>query len=117
MIYPVKIGGREVDLEWNQDIASRFPFRASKIGGSPSIADFRNPKKSVAAVCSLLWLVLPPNIHILFTTPEDLFIAIDQAKESEAISNALIAIVAEMTPSAEKKSSLKKSPLQESNSD
>jgi hypothetical protein len=115
MIHNVTIGGRDVALEWNQDIASRFPFRASKIGGCPSMADFVNPRKSAAAVTSLLWLVLPPSVHALFSTPEDLFIAIDHEKEAESLHSALLSIIADMNPSAEKKSSLKKSRSPKSN--
>jgi hypothetical protein len=110
VIHPITIGGRQVDLEWTQDIASRMPFRASRIGGSPSMADFANPKKAAAAVTSFLWLVLPPAVHQLFSNPEELFVAIDHKTEAAAIHSALVAIVGEMEPDAEKKSTLRKPP-------
>ena len=109
MIHTVKIGGREIGLAWNQSVASRFQFRASKIGGSPSISDFTNPKKAAAAVTSFLWLILPPDALALYPSPEDLFVVIDSNQdEAESIHSALVAVIADMTPDDEKKSTLKK---------
>ena len=108
MIHTVKIGGREIGLAWNQSVASRFQFRASKIGGSPSISDFTNPKKAAAAVTSFLWLILPPDALALYPSPEDLFVAIDHKTEAESIHSALVSVIADMTPDDEKKSTLKK---------
>ena len=117
MTHPVTIGGREIALAWTQDIASRFPFRASKIGGCPSFADFANPKKAAAAITSFLWLMLPPDIHALYSSPEELFIAIDHENEAKAIHSALIAVIGDMSPTDEKKSTSKKPPSPESKSD
>lgn len=117
MIYPVVIGGEVVELEWKQDIARRYVFRASKIGGGPTSAEFSNPKKAAAAVASFLWLVLPPAVHARYATPEDLFVDIDHASQGQAIRDALVGIFADMAPDAEKKSTGKKTPLRKSNSD
>lgn len=110
MIHEVVIGGRKVTLEWTQDIASRYRFRESRIGGVPSIADFRNPRKAKAAIISFLWLVLPPDVHQLFSNPEELAIAINEETEAEAIFAAVVGIIGDMVVTDEKKSTSKKSP-------
>lgn len=110
MTHPVKIGGEAVEIGWTQDVAKRYLFRSSKIGGAPSSEDFTNPKKAAAAVTSFLWLVLPPAVHDRYPTPEDLFVAIDHETEFAAVGAALAGIMSDMNPGAEKKSTGKKSP-------
>lgn len=109
MSYPVKIGGESVEIGWTQDVAKRYDFRASKIGGAPASRDFTNPKKAAWAVTSFLWLILPPAAHNLYASPEDLFVAIDHETEFAAIGAALAGIMSDMAPDAEKKSTGKKS--------
>lgn len=119
MTHKITIGGNQVELAWTQEIASRYAFRVSKIGGAPSISDFRNPKKASAAVVTVLWLVLPPAIHQQYATPEDLYIAInfDDSDEVKSIFDGVLAVIGDMDVSDEKKSTSKKSPSQKSNLD
>ena len=93
---PITIGGETVHLAWTQDVARRLAFRASKIGGGPSFADFRNRKKAAAAITSFLWLILPADVHARFTTPEELFLAIDHETEATAIHTAIMAVIGSM---------------------
>jgi len=113
----IKIAGRDVVISWNQEVAKRFNYRLSCIGGHPTKRDLTNPATASAAVCKLLWALLPSNEIGRYATPEDLFVAIDQDTESEGISQAILAVFAEMNPSVEKKSTSKKSRSPESNSD
>ena len=115
--YPVTIAGDTVHLAWTQDIARRYPFRASKIGGAPTGRAMSNPKTAVAAVTSFLWLLLPPETHAQYPTPEDLFVAIDHENDHGAIYSALVGIIGDMVPSDEKKSTLTTSHSLESNAD
>lgn len=117
MSYPVTIGGKAVTLAWTQDIARRFTYRASKIGGAPKTRELSNVKTAAAAVTNLLWLVLPPDVAASYPTPEDLFVAIDHDTEWPAIHTALDAVNADAQSDDEKKSSSQNSPSQESNSD
>jgi hypothetical protein len=119
MIHKAMIGGKEVELAWTQDIANRFPFRCSKIGVDPSqlFKEFSMPRKAAAAFTSFLWLILPPNAHGLYQSPEDLFVAIDHESEAASIHAAVLGVIADMSPDAEKKSTLNKSHSPESNSD
>jgi len=117
MSYPVTIGGESVNLAWTQDIARRYPFRASKIGGAPSARAMTNPKTAVAAVTAFLWLILPPETHALYPTPEDLFLAIDHESDHLELHAALAGVISDMAPDAEKKSTSGKSPSPESNAD
>ena len=115
MIHNVKIGGREIGLAWNQNVASRFQFRASKIGGSPSISDFTNPKKAAAAYGSFLWVIMPQPLVREYPSPEDLYVAIEES-EVPAIHAAIFNIFNDMLPDIEKKSTSKNSRLPKSNS-
>lgn len=114
MGHSITIAGKPVELSWSQDVAKRMAYRASQIGGGPKDSDFGNPRKAAAAVTALLWMILPPKVHSDYDTPEDLFVALDHENDAEAIHEALAAIVAEMSPSEEKKSTLKKSPSHKS---
>lgn len=114
---PITIGGETVHLAWTQDVARRLAFRASKIGGGPTFADFRNPKKAAAAITSFLWLILPADVHARFYTPEELFVAIDHQNEAASIHAAVMSVIGSMQLSdAEKKTPLK-TPSPASNSD
>ena len=108
MSHNVKIGGREVVISWNQETAKRYNFRLSSIGGHPTKRELTTPATSSAAVCKLLWALLPSSEIGRYATPEDLFVAIDQDTESEAISLAIIGVFADMNPTEEKKSTLRK---------
>jgi len=111
------IAGREVALAWDQQTARRFDFRMGQIGGEPSPSKLSNRKTVTTALFQILWGVLPPDVHRLYESPEDLFAAVDHDKEAQGIYDAIKAIYSERFPSVEKKSTSKKSPSQESNSD
>lgn len=117
MSHEVTIGGETVRLAWTQDIARRYPFRCSKIGGAPTARSMSNPRTATAAVTSFLWLLLPPDLHAVYPTPEELFLAIDHEADAEAIHAALVGIISDMAPDAEKKSTSPTSPSPGSNSD
>lgn len=116
MKHLLKIGGREFAIEWTQELARRYPFRASKIGGAPAIRDFTNPKKAAAAVTTFLWLLLPAAAHELFPSPEELYVGIDHETEAEAIHEAVFGVIRDMQPAAEKKRSSRKRPSRASSS-
>jgi predicted nucleotidyltransferase len=98
------IGGKEVEIEWNQATARRLSFRASKHGINVSFADFTNPQKAHAAYVETMWLLLPPDEFSKHATPEDLSATIDHDTESESIVAAVLDCVLQMKPDAEKKS-------------
>jgi hypothetical protein len=116
MTHEVTIGGVKVELAWTQDIARRFPYRASIIGGSPTSKELTNPRTAAAAVTKLLWLFLPPAVHSLYPTPEDLFVNLNHEEHAEEVSAAVRGMVEDMAPSDEKKSTSENSPSPESNS-
>ena len=116
MSHAVKIGGREILISWNLETSRRFNFRLSNIGGHPTKRELTTPATASAAVCKLLWALLPSSEIGRYATPEDLFVAIDE-EDSERNAAALLAIYADMTPTAQKKMNSKKSPSQESNSE
>ena len=103
------IGGRKVALEWTHEVKKRFNFRLSSIGGHPTQHELTTPSTADAAVCKLLWALLPAQEVARYSSPEDLYVAIDQDKESEAISTAIIGIYADMEPTPQKKTTSKKS--------
>ena len=107
--YPVTIEGQTVELAWTQDIARRYQFRSSKIGGPPTARAMSNPKTAVAAVTAFLWLLLPPDVHSLYQSPEDLFLAIDHENDHAGLHAALVGVIGDMVPDVEKKSTLTKS--------
>lgn len=117
MEFPVIIGGRKIALKWTQETAKRFHFRLQTIGGHPTSRELTGARTRDAAACKLLWAFLPPAEIGNYPTPEDLFVAIDQETEGLELGQALAAIYAEMNPSAEKKSTSKKSPSPGSSSD
>lgn len=117
MSHPVTIGGRTVSLAWTQEIARRFTYRASSIGGAPGKRELTNAKTATAAVTKLLWLVLPPEVAASYPTPEDLFLALDHETAGEGIHKALVGIMADMHADDEKKSTSPSSPSPGSNSD
>ena len=115
MIYKIKVGGEEIGIAWDQQTARSFAYRAAKIGGAPSFCDLRNPKRAVAAVTDLLWLLLPSETAAKYRTPEELFVAIDHEKDALSIHSALVGVIGDMDTDTEKKSTSKKSPSQKSN--
>jgi len=110
MSHETIIGGRNVSLTWSQEIAKRFRFRLSAIGGHPTTRELTSPATADAAVCKLLWAMLPTQEIGRYPTPEDLFVAIDQDSESESIGIAIRGVYADMEPTPEKKTTTKKSP-------
>jgi len=117
MPHVLPIGERSVEITWNRETALRYGFRASDIGGAPSIAKLRNPKTAAAAVTKLLWCCLPPSEIVTLATPEDLYTALDHEKHAAQIHAVVVGIVGDMFPSDEKKSTSKNLPSQESNSE
>lgn len=109
-MHTVRIAGKSVNLAWTVEAQKRFRFRASKIGGAPTHRDFSDPSRATSAVASLLWLLLPPDALADYPTPEELYVGIEDETEAPAIHTALSAIVAEMSPTPEKKTNSKKSP-------
>jgi len=108
--YEATIAGEKVILAWDQRTARAYGYRASKIGGAPSLTDLANPKRAAAAVTDLLWLILPPETAAKYRTPEELFLAIDHEAEAAAIHTALVSIIGDITATPEKKSTSRKSP-------
>lgn len=117
MEHPVKIGGKPVTLKWTQETSKRFHYRLGQIGGHPTQRELTGAKTRDVAACKLLWCFLPPAEISNYPTPEDLFVAIDQATEGSELGTALAEIYAEMLPDTEKKSTSMKSPSPESNSE
>lgn len=111
----VTIGGEAVSLAWTQEIARRYAFRCSQIGGGPRLADFSHAKKAAAAVTSFLWLILPGPVHARYPSPEELFVALEETDPAE-IHAAVMAVLADMNPPAEKKSTSQSSPSPASSS-
>jgi hypothetical protein len=108
MSHTVKIAGREIALSWNQETAKRFGYRLSCIGGHPTQRELTTNATAGAALCKLVWALLPSSELGKYATPEDLFVAIDQDSESEGIAKAILSIYAEMNPTEQKKTSSKK---------
>jgi hypothetical protein len=106
MIYKLTIAGQKTEVAWTQETAKRYSFRASKLGLDPFRLMATPAKREYALIC-ILWLVLPQEIHLQFTTPEDLHVAInhDNEAEKQSITDALSGIIGDMFPNAEKKSS------------
>lgn len=107
------IGGKEVEIEWNQAAARRLSFRASKHGINVSFADFTNPQKAHSAYVETLWLLLPTDEFSKHATPEELSAAIDHDTESESIVATVLDCVMQMKPDAEKKSDSRSTPSPE----
>jgi hypothetical protein len=114
MIYKIKVAGREIELAWTQETAKRYAYRLSAIGGQPTQKELSSAVTASAALCKLLWALLPKAEHARYETPEDLFVAIDEQAEGEAIAKAIVGIFSEMAVDAQKKMSLMKSLSQKS---
>jgi hypothetical protein len=117
MKFPVVIGGRTVELGWDMETAKRFTYRLKSIGGHPTQRELIGKQTQDVAFTKILWALLPSAHLCNWPSPEDLFVAIDQDTEAKAIAEAVVAIYAEMSPPAEKKSTLRKSPSPGSSSD
>ena len=114
MVYKIKVGGEEIGIAWDQQTARSFAYRAAKIGGAPSLRDLANPKRAIAAVTDLLWLLLPPKTAEKYRTPEELFGAIDHESDATDIHAALLGVINDIETSEEKKSTSTKSPSRKS---
>ena len=110
MSHLVTIAGREVGLEWSNESSKRYTFRICSIGGEP-IKDLSSKNGDIVAVAlsKVLWALLPPHEFSKYPDAESLFVAVDHEKEGTGIYAAIRAIFEERFPSAEKKSTLKKS--------
>jgi len=113
------IAGREVGFEWTQKTAKQIRIRLSKIGKTLQdlIPGFSNPKKAEYCVSAFVWACLPESEFSKYESPESLAMAIDDESEAVGVWSVVTSMFDEMFPNTEKKSTLKKSPLQESNSD
>lgn len=116
MAHIIRIGGREVALEWTQETAKRYAYRMGELGGEPTGKQLTNPKTVTTALFKVLWALLPAGEFSRHPDPESLFVAVDHETEGEAIFAAIAAIYADRSPTTEKKSTSMRSPSPESNS-
>ena len=116
MAYKVTIAGAEVELAWTKESEMRFHFRMGEVGGEPSPAQLTNPKTVTTALFKVLWGLLPGPVFARFPDPESLYVAVDHEKEGAAIYAAIRSIYKDRFPTAEKKSTSKKSRSRKSNS-
>ena len=117
MSHEITIAGRKSELEWTQETAKRFAFRMGEIGGEPTGKQLSNPRTVATALFKVLWGLLPPKEFAGYPDPESVFVAVDHEEEAEAIFAAIGGIYEDRFPSKEKKSTSRKSPSPESNSD
>jgi len=117
MPHKCTIAGRTVELAWTQESAKRFAFRMGQCGGEPTGKELSNQKTVTTALFKALWGLLPPVEFQRYTDPESLFVAVDHDTEGEGIYDAIKSVYEDRYPSAEKKSSLMKSPSPESSSE
>jgi hypothetical protein len=117
MDYPITIAGRKVSLAWTQESEKRFAFRMGLIGGEPTPKQLSNPRTVTTALFKIAWGLLPPAEFARYDDPEALFVAMDHEADAEALFAAISGIYQDRTIDTEKKTSLKKSPSPESNSD
>lgn len=108
MDHKVNIGGKPVTLTWDQKASRRYKSRTDEMRVPPKFADLSNPKKADTTLYKLLWAFLPETELSRFPSPESLFVEADPS-EFEAICKAIVAILGEMFPNAEKKSTSRKS--------
>jgi len=119
MSHACTIGGEPVTLAWVQSSARAMRFRAGKIGENPAglWTQLRDPVRGDYAAGVLLWLLAPADLHKRHETPDSLW----ESVTDEELPDVLAAIVGTLgdsiPPEAEKKSSSRKSPSPESNSD
>jgi hypothetical protein len=103
MSHLVKIGGREITLDWSQEVAKRFNYRLAAIGGMPKQKELTTPITAGAAIAKIVWALLPKADFARYETPEDLFVDLDHDTEGLIVAEAVAAIFSEMAPDAEKK--------------
>jgi len=117
MSHKVTIGGADVEISWTNEVQRGFRDRVSKIGADYEklFQNFRNPRKSRYAYFAWLWFFLPMDVYRKFEIPEDLMLAVED-KDAQSVVSAVLGTIKEMSPSAEKKSTSKKSPSPGSNS-
>jgi hypothetical protein len=117
MIAEIKIGGRNVKLTWDVETEKRYAYRMGELGGEPTAKQLSNPKTVTTALFKVLWALLPAGEFQRHPDPESLFVAVDHETEGEAIYAAIRDIYEARFVGDEKKSTSKKSPSPESNSD
>ena len=110
----ITIAGESVELEWTGKTARIMRLRLSEIGFDWE-KDTRGQRMS-AAMVKIAWALLPQPFAAAYPTHEDMFAAM-QEDEDRPLFMAVSEILAEMSPSSEKKSSSLKSHSQESSSD
>ena len=111
----LNIAGKEIELVWDISAQRRYELRQSELGGV-DLSNLAKPAKALSVLVKLLWCLLPPDTHKKYSDPEELYLAIDE-DEAKEVAPALALILAEMFPTAEKKSSLRNTHLPESNSE
>lgn len=104
-MHTVTINGRPVVVAWNQGAQRRLVFRASKHEIKVDARSLFTPAKAAAAYVELLWLLLPPDEHARYASPEDLAAVIDHENDSPAIVAAVLDVVGQMFADVEKKTS------------
>ena len=119
MANQISISGRKVAIAWNIEVSRRFRFRLGAIGGHPSRKELTTAATAESAFTKILWALLPAGEFAKYETPEDLFVALDIDGEEGASSIAAVitSIYDEMSATVEKKTSGRKKPLPESNSE
>lgn len=100
----VKIDGKEIALRWDNSTARQVRFRQSALGESivSILRDIQKPAKAEAAMAKLLWAMLPDVSQ--YPTPESLWLSIADEDMVDA-GKAVMAILAESSPSDQKKTS------------
>jgi len=115
MKHKLTIGGKEVEICWNQQTARAFTHRLQKHKVGIAFSDFRDPARAEYAYTAALWCLLPEDEFEKYKSSERLAVAIDPEIDMESIVAAVLACVSEIVVDAEKKSSSKNGLSQESN--
>ena len=108
------IAGEPFDIQWTNASARLMRLRLADIGFDWT-RDTKGERLSSAMV-KIAWALLPYDDFVKFKTHEDMYISMTD-KEDESLFAAVGDIFKAMSTPVEKKSTLKKSPLPESNSD
>lgn len=117
MAHTVIIANREIPLVWDKSAERALIIRSSKIGVDPPtlFRDFNKASKAEYAVTAFIWLLLPSAVYQAHQTPEDLYEYLSSENASQNMA-ALLGVIGDMSPDAEKKSSSTKSHSPGSNS-
>ena len=99
----VKIGDREVSINWDQATARRLPTRLAKHGISLNIESLKDSNTSIAAFMDWLFVLLPPEEYERHKSPDYMVGEICLKSQAERIVGAVSAVIAEVFSSEEKK--------------